>query len=62
MTCETCKFHLDGRCRRYPPQVYIRTVRDGYQNTWEEETSDWPMVTPAGWCGEYSAAQKSGVK
>jgi hypothetical protein len=59
MTCETCKFQRDNRCRRYPPQIYIQTMRDGYQNTWEQETSDWPMVGDKGWCGEYSEANRT---
>lgn len=56
MTCETCKFSVDMRCRRYPPQLYVQTMKDGYGNAYDQDTSDWPMVGKTTWCGEYSAA------
>ena len=44
-SCSSCKFYLNGLCRRFPPQ--ITRGSDG------KEVSDSPWVAPTEWCGEY---------
>lgn len=52
-TCAGCKFmHApDSTCRRYPPEV----VGLGLGSP-----SQWPVVKPTDWCGEFKVAPKQG--
>jgi hypothetical protein len=44
-SCRICRFFAYGECRRFPPQVVRQ--QDGMIG------SDFPMIHPDGWCGEF---------
>lgn len=50
-SCATCRF-FDGvtLCRRSPP-VLVPGINGGH-------SSEWPLVTPIDWCGEFQPPAK----
>jgi hypothetical protein len=42
--CGACRFYEDQRCRRWPPKRAPGNM-----------LSQWPLVNPNDWCGEFAA-------
>ena len=47
--CENCRFHKEGDCRRYPPQVGVDSACEHTGNVFYT----FPRVLKNEWCGEY---------
>jgi len=62
--CENCRYfkittaHTQGDCRRNAPRTIGRDIMwsgggSGGQETRREAFTEYPMTTPADWCGEW---------
>lgn len=48
MSCENCRFFLNKRCHRYPPQLWCSTEQDNCSYS-----TAFPEVEKDDWCGEW---------
>ena len=53
-SCKTCRYRIDGDCRRYPPTVHLLQTLSAvpqFRNLKPEAV--WPPVAEDHWCGEF---------
>jgi hypothetical protein len=48
-TCENCRYHGGGLCRRNPP-----TTEESVRSPDQRFAAVWPKVSPSDWCGEWN--------
>lgn len=60
-TCETCRYHDRGQCKRFPP-IMVPWPRDNQHPIMYEPATTWPLVEEDDWCGEYSELMPPGPR
>lgn len=52
--CQNCRFHFDGECRRFPPQIWSEPQSE-YSSSYR---CNFPEVGNNQWCGEFEEIEK----